>query len=227
MKISERLGALATMVPPGSRLADVGTDHAYLPLYLAEIGRITQAIAIDVNPGPFVSARDAVLLAGMADRITVRLGNGLQAVEPGEVDVAVMAGIGGVTIIQILEASPSVLETLSRLVLQPMVAVPQVRRWLQSHGWRIVDETIVQDEGRLYEILVAEPGLMEANDLLEVGPILWEKRHPLLFALLQQRLESLYFIVSQMEKSSSAQADPKFREQKEIISILEAKLACL
>jgi tRNA (adenine22-N1)-methyltransferase len=227
MKLGDRLSALAAMVPPGSRMADVGTDHAYLPLYLTKIGQIERAVAIDVNPGPFASARDAVLRAGMADRIDVRLGNGLQVVTPKEVDVAVMAGIGGMTMIQIMEENPAVTETLSRLVLQPMVGAPQVRRWLQSNGWRIIDETIVRDEGRLYEIVAAEPGKMEASELLEIGPILWQRRHPLLADLLKQRLNSLYFVLSQMKKSAAAQTNPKYQEQKAIISILEAKLACL
>lgn len=227
MKLGDRLSALAAMVPPGSRVADVGTDHAYLPLHLAEIGQIVRAVAVDVNPGPFASARDAVLRASMADKIDVRLGNGLQVVTPNEVDVVVMAGMGGMTMIQIMEASPDVLETLSRLVLQPMVGMPQVRRWLQSNGWHIIDETIVQDEGRLYEVLAAEPGQMEASELLEIGPILWQQRHPLLADLLKQRLDSLCLVLSQMEKSAAAQTNPKYQEQKAIISILEAKLACL
>ncbi len=227
MKLNDRLGAIAAMVPYGSRIADIGTDHAYLPLYLAESGHIKQAVAVDVNPGPFVVARDAVLRAGMADKIAVRLGNGLQVVAPEEVDVVVIAGMGGMTMIQIMEDSPSVLPMLSRLVLQPMVGTPQVRRWLQANGWCIVDETIVQDEGRLYEIIAAEPGYMEASELLEIGPILWQQRHPLLADLLQQRLNSLNNIVRQMEKSSSVQANIKYQEQKAIISVLEAKLACL
>jgi tRNA (adenine22-N1)-methyltransferase len=227
MKLGERLSALAFMVPSGSRMADVGTDHAYLPLYLAETGQIEKAVAIDVNPGPFASARDAVLRSGMADKIDVRLGDGLQVLVPNEVDVAVLAGMGGITMIQIMEASPNVMQTLTRLVLQPMIAASQVRRWLQSNGWRIVDETIVQDEGRLYEVLAAEPGWMEASDLLEVGPILWDKRHPLLSDLLKLRLDSLHFVIMQMEKSPTAQTDPKYQEQKALISILEAKLACL
>lgn len=227
MKLGDRLSSLATMVPPGSRIADVGTDHAYLPIYLAKNGHIERAVAVDINPGPFASARDAVLRTGMADVIDVRLGNGLQVITPGEVDVAVIAGMGGMTMIQIMEASRSVLQTLSRLVLQPMVSIPQVRKWLQANGWCIVDETIVQDEGRLYEVIAAEPGHMEASDLLEVGPVLWQRRHSLLAALLQQRLNSLNSIITQMEKSPSAHANPKYHEQKAIISLLEARLSCL
>lgn len=227
MKLGERLAALASMVPPGSRIADVGTDHAYLPLYLLAAGRIEQAVAIDISPGPYASARDAVLRAQLADNIDVRLGDGLRIVAPGEVDVAVIAGMGGMTMIAIMEASSAVIALLERLVLQPMTAAPQLRRWLQANGWKIVDETIVRDEGRLYEAIAAVPGEMAADELLEVGPILWRQRHPLLAELIQQRLETLYFVVSQMGKSAAAINTAKYQEQRAIIAILEAKLACL
>lgn len=227
MKLGERLRAIAEMVPPGSRLADIGTDHAYLPLYLVKANQIQMAIAVDVNPGPFASAYDAVARAGMSKLIDVRLGDGLRVVTPGEADVVVMAGMGGITMIQIMEEGLSVLAHLKRLVLQPMVAVAQVRRWLQSHGWRIVEETIVEDEGRLYELIAAEPGQMEASELLEVGPVIWANRHPLLTKLLQQRIDTLHYIVRQMEKSATGHTDPKYIELKATISQLEARLVCL
>lgn len=229
MKLGERLSALAAMVPMGSRIADVGTDHAYLPLYLMDIGKIEKAVAIDVNPGPFALARDAVARSGLADRIEVRLGDGLRVVAPGEVDVAIMAGMGGITMIKIMEESAEVLKALTCLVLQPMVAAPQVRRWLQTNGWRITNEDIVREEGRLYELLVAEPGQTQelAYQLSEVGPVLWERRHPLLGILLRQRLETLYYVLAQMDKSLLAQSDAKYQENKSLTSELEAKLACL
>lgn len=227
MKLGERLCALAAMVPIGSRIADIGTDHAYLPIYLASANLIRQAVAVDVNPGPYASACDAVRNAGMAGRIDVRLGDGLKVVAPGEVDVAVIAGMGGITMIQVLEDSPAVVAALKRLILQPMVATPQVRRWLQANGWQIIDETIVEDEGRLYELLSAEPGDMAESELLEIGPVLWQKRHPLLSRLLNQRLRTLYYIAEQMEKSKNAENNSKYLEHKTLISELEAKLACL
>lgn len=227
MKLGERLLAIAAMIPHGSRLADIGTDHAYLPLYLAAANQIQAAVAVDVNPGPFASANEAVARSGLSYLIDVRLGDGLRPVAPGEVDVAVIAGMGGITMIQIMEDSPAVLAGLNRLVLQPMVAVTQVRRWLQSHNWCILDETIVEDEGRLYELIAAEPGQMDDSDLLEVGPVLWAKRHPLLVNLLQQRLVILHHITNQMEKSTAAQTDLKYLEYKRIILHLEARLECL
>ena len=226
MKLGERLSALAAMVPAGSRVADIGTDHAYLPIYLAENNLIQHAIAVDVNHGPYASACEAVHNSGMSGRIFVRLADGLKGVSPGEVDVAILAGMGGITMIEIMEASPEVVASLKLIILQPMVATAQVRRWLKEHCWKIVDETIVEDEGRLYEVIAAKPGLMN-YDLLEIGPILWENRHPLLGRLLTQRLDTLYHIVNQMEKSVASVNNPKYLEQKALISELEAKLACL
>ncbi|MDU4959789.1 MAG: class I SAM-dependent methyltransferase [Sporomusaceae bacterium] len=227
MKLGERLAAVASMVPAGCRLADIGTDHAYLPLQLAANGHIERAVAIDVNPGPYKSACDAVRRERQTGRIDVRIGNGLQPLNPGEIDVAVMAGMGAMTMIAILEARPDITASLARLILQPMTAAPQLRRWLQANGWMIVDETIVRDEGRLYEIIAAVPGVMAAGDLLEVGPLLWQRRHPLLGELLRQRLETHYLIRNEMAKSAAARENPKYQEQEAIIAILEERLSCL
>lgn len=229
MKLGARLNALVAMIPLGSRIADVGTDHAYLPMYLIMSGQIEAAVAIDVHTGPFRSACDAVQRAGLADKISVRLGDGLSVVTPGEADVAVMAGMGGPTMISIMEQSLPVVSSLNRMVLQPMVATPLVRRWLVDNNWTISDEAIVEEDGRLYEIIAAEPGKMEClePDLLEIGPILWEKRHPLLVKLIHQRLNMLYSISSQLENSTASQTMTKYQENKTLISLLEVKLSCL
>ncbi len=106
MKLSKRLATIAALVPPGGRLADIGTDHAYLPVYLVTEGIVPSAVAGEVNEGPFRAAGEALARVGLADRISLRFGDGLAVLAPGEADTAVIAGMGGQTIVDILAARP-------------------------------------------------------------------------------------------------------------------------
>lgn len=162
-KLSRRLAALARQVPPGSVVADVGADHAALVIALVASGRCPRGIATDARPGPAAMARERVAAAGLADRISVRLGDGLEPLEPGEADALVIAGLGGVTIANILAGGPGVLRSARRLVLQPMVAAEVLRRRLDERDFSLVDEDLVAEAGRWYEILVAEPAAPPAG----------------------------------------------------------------
>ncbi len=139
-------------------MADVGTDHAYLPVHLVHAGHVPRAVASDRMPGPLQAARRAVAAAGLADRIDLRQGDGLAVLKPGEVMSVVLAGMGGSLMCAILGAGPSVLDRLHRLVLQPNAGEETVRRWLATRGWQLVDEALVADAGRVYVVMAAEPG---------------------------------------------------------------------
>jgi tRNA (adenine22-N1)-methyltransferase len=177
--LSPRLAAAANYVCRGEPLADIGTDHAYLPAHLVQTGAVPRAIAADVLPGPLEAARTTVAEAGLAGRVELRLGNGLQVLTPGEVATATICGMGGPLIAEILAAGPTA--GLKRLVLQPMGGEEALRRWLAGHGWRIGDEVLVEDGGRIYVIIQAEPGVMTLeNDDAFIGPHLRKKGGPLL-----------------------------------------------
>lgn len=150
-----RLTALANQVPAGSRIVDVGTDHALLPISLVEAGKVSRAIATDVAEGPFQAAVANVRKHRLGEEISVRIGDGLASVQPGEVDVALIAGMGGSLAVQILAQTPAVTATLSRVVIQPMNAVELVRIFLRERGFVLVDEQVVFEDGRFYEILTA------------------------------------------------------------------------
>lgn len=177
------------MIPRGARMADIGSDHAYLPAYLVEQGRIERAVAGELNRGPFEAAKRTVEEAGYSDRIEVRKGNGLAVLRTGEADVIAICGMGGGTIVDILSAGRDKLAGVRCLVLQPMVDSDSLRIWLHEHGWRIVAEDLVEDEGILYEILKAEPGREHYGDPLwyEVGNVELLRRHP----LFPQKMEAL------------------------------------
>jgi len=183
MRLAKRLAALAAYIPAGGIVADIGTDHAYLPIFLVEAGLSKKVIATDLKPGPLESATRAVEECRLQDRIDLRLGDGLRTLAPGEAEVLVLAGLGGNTIKEILAAAgPGVLKNVSRLVMQPMAAAGDLRIWLAGNGWKIVGEKLVDEDGRLYQIIVAEPGRELFSDqlYLELGPRLIEGRDPLL-----------------------------------------------
>ena len=145
--LSKRLAAVAAMVRQGSRVADIGTDHAYLPVHLAENGTVPSAIASELRRGPFAAA-------GLADKIAVRLGDGLSSVSPDEVDDIVIAGMGGETIAAILAAAPWVRDGRLRLILQPMSKIEVLHAFLLTEGFAIDEEITVRD-GHDYVVLRA------------------------------------------------------------------------
>lgn len=153
VRLSDRLKTIADLVPIDARIVDVGTDHALLPAFLVTTGRVEVAIASDIVPGPVEAARKTIQLFGLADVVSVRLGPGLTTVSPGEVDTALIAGMGGGTIVEVLEESPQVVDRLTTCVLQPMNASAQLRRFLYHQHWHLNAENVVTDEGRLYEVV--------------------------------------------------------------------------
>ncbi|MBC7324419.1 MAG: SAM-dependent methyltransferase, partial [Moorella sp. (in: Bacteria)] len=130
MRLPKRLAAIAEFVPPGKVAADIGTDHAYLPVYLVQTGRSPRVIATELNEKPWMRARFWVSSFHLEDKIEVRLGAGLQVLSPGEVQVVVVAGMGQNTIRELLAATPAVLYRLERLILQPMSDAGNLRLWL-------------------------------------------------------------------------------------------------
>lgn len=159
MELTPRLQTIAEQVPQGAHLADIGTDHGYLPAWLLREGRIDRAIASDLRKGPLNRARETAQRFGVMERISFRLCDGLSAIYPEEVDTVVIAGMGGETIASILEAAPwTKKETL--LLLQPMTGFAELRRWLQEDGYKIVMEHISCEGKRLYSIFSVRGGEM-------------------------------------------------------------------
>lgn len=227
MELNHRLRRIADLVPAGSVIADIGTDHAYLPVYLVQAGKCPRAIAGDVRPGPLAAARRTVREAALDDKIDLRLGDGLGILKPGEADVAVLAGMGGPLVIRILEAAPYVRRSLKGLILQPMIAVASVRRWLVANGFRIADEDLVADGDRIYEIMAAELGTEPGHSgsgfpdlVLEIGPRLIEKKHPLVPALIRGKVDHLRLIAAEAARS----ADPLAVERAGTLATLAANL---
>jgi len=153
VNLGRRLQTVAEMVPDQARLGDIGTDHAYLPIWLYEQGKIKSAVGIDVHQGPYQSAREAVLNRNLTKQIEVRFGDGLNPLKPGEIDTLTLAGMGGKTMLSILWERPDVLVRVSDLILQPQGAERQVRIELLEAGWLLKNECLVEEEGRIYVVM--------------------------------------------------------------------------
>lgn len=161
-KLTARLAAVAGLVPPGSTVADIGTDHAYLPIWLTMSGRCPRAVASDIKEGPVRRAADMVGRYGQAGRIVIRQGTGLAPVAAGEADCIVIAGMGGLVIAEILKQGEQVLKGARQIILQPMTAVPELRAFLCQNGYRIQQELLAQEDEKLYHILsVSQDGPAE------------------------------------------------------------------
>lgn len=182
MELSRRLRAVACLVTPGNRLADVGTDHGYIPICLVKEGIIPRAIAMDVNKGPLQRAREHIREEGLENRIETRLSDGLSALHPGEADTAVIAGMGGALTIRILEEGKETADQLKELILQPQSELSKVRRWLENHGYRIAEENMLLEDGKYYPMMRVIHGRGEPMREIDAlyGPVLLKKKHPCL-----------------------------------------------
>lgn len=152
-KLSKRLQAAADFVTPGNRVADVGTDHGHLPIYLIQCGRCPHAVAMDIRSGPLQRADEHIKAAGLTDSIQTRLSDGMKKLMPGEADSVVIAGMGGLTVIQILEASPDLVQDVRELILSPQSDAAKVRRFLREHDLLIDRENLVLEDGKFYPVL--------------------------------------------------------------------------
>ncbi|HEX1141172.1 TPA: tRNA (adenine-N(1))-methyltransferase [Streptococcus pneumoniae] len=202
--ISKRLELVASFVSQGAILLDVGSDHAYLPIELVERGKIESAIAGEVVEGPYQSAVKNVEAHGLEEKIQVRLANGLAAFEEEDrVSVITIAGMGGRLIARILEEGLGKLANVERLILQPNNREDDLRIWLQDHGFQIVAESILEEAGKFYDILVVEAGQMKlsASDV-RFGPFLSKEVSPVFVQKWQKEAEKLEFALGQIPEKN-------------------------
>lgn len=156
LKLKPRLGMAAEMVRAGSRVADIGTDHAYLPAFLLLNSRVESAVAADLRKGPLENAEATVRSCSLEDKVSLRLSDGLASVRPDEADDIVIAGMGGILIAEILQKAPWVKDSAKRLILQPQSHDEDVRRFLFENGFDIIKEDACFEDGKAYICMCAQ-----------------------------------------------------------------------
>ena len=215
MHLTDRLQKVADLVPQGKAMADIGTDHGYLPIYLVETGKMESAIACDINEGPLDRAKENLISTGLTEKIALRLGGGLSKLAKGEVDGVTICGMGGLMICRILEDDREKAQALSWLVLQPQNHVAELKVFLSSHHFRIVKEVLSEDGGQLYEMLLAVPGEMEPLDMLtaEIGATPSYREDPLFPMHIQRLIRKRDFLIQGVAEDTRIERHRKNREK--------------
>ncbi len=225
MQLSKRLKAVASFVTEGNILADIGTDHGYIPIYLVKNGIIPRAFAMDINKGPLERADEHIAEEGLHDSIETRLSNGLDKLYENEADTVLVAGMGGALIIDILQRGRKVLDTVKELVLSPHSEWEEVRRYLGDSGYKIIQEDMLIDAEKYYVIIKAIKEKPEEYDevQLKYGKILIEEKNEILKEYLLREKDKYLLILENLKTNSSVKAEERMKEiQEELVLVDEA-----
>lgn len=245
--LSKRLTAIAGWVPIGSRVADIGSDHALLPCAMAEQGQVSYALAGELNEGPFQAASKQIRSSGLRAIVEARKGDGLAVIEGSDaIEVITISGMGGALISHILTEGASKLANVRRLVLQPNVGEDHVRRWLVANGWLLIDEQILEEDGKFYEVLLAErvEDAAEKNDalytatnicnveisrerLLQMGPFLIARAGEVYVGKWTYEIDKLRKVIAELQHSTREEAKERTAIFQKELDEMEGILACL
>ncbi|WP_132251391.1 tRNA (adenine(22)-N(1))-methyltransferase [Natranaerovirga pectinivora] len=228
MNLSKRMTAVANSVIKGSSIADIGTDHGYIPIELAKNNMITKAIAMDINKGPLEKARKNIESNNLLGVIETRLSNGLEKLEENEVDIVIIAGMGGELINQILQEGEKKITHLKRLIVQPQTEIYKVRKRLHHIGYQIIDEIMVEEEGKYYFIILSEKGneIYENPTYYYYGKHLIEKKDPIFKEYVEKGLEKNNQLLHRLIDQSPSAVD-RIEAIKEEIKVMKEVLICL
>lgn len=228
MELSKRLKRVVSFVEPGAVVADVGTDHGYVPIFLVREGIAARALAMDVNRGPLLRAQAHVAAYGLTERIQLRLGDGLSALKAGEADTVILAGMGGPLMCRILTEGMELARTMKRLILSPQSELADVRAFLEQQGFAIVDEAMVEEDGKYYTVICARPAcgkkyIMEdeGEQLLQrkYGACLLRRNDPVLREFLEREEKKYVRILDRLAAANgpdSAEGGRRAEREKEV-----------
>ena len=222
MLLSKRLLTIASFVPPGSRVADVGTDHGYIPIYLVKNGVAKSAIAMDVRSGPLSRAAEHVAEYGLSDSIELRLSDGLGSLSAGEADTVVISGLGGPLMMDILKKGERAAAAVDCFVLSPQSDIPGVRVFLRENGYRIEKEAFVKDEGKYYTVMQVFHGTERPGRVVDdlYGRDLLERADPVLYEFLQKQKERCEKLLPGLMASQKEETKRRGAEMEEELSFI-------
>lgn len=226
MELSKRLQAVADLVSEGLVVADVGTDHGYIPIYLIETKKSPKAFAMDVNKGPLLRAKEHIAEHGLETRIETRLSDGVRALKKDECDCVVVAGMGGALTIKIMEEGKDIFRSLKEFVLQPQSELQKVRAYLYQNEYSIVEENMVLDDGKFYPMFRVINGQSEEYHAIELcyGKLLLEKKNAVLKNFLEKEKAVKELILSNLEQSFGEHIETRRKEIQEELEGIEYAL---
>ncbi|EGT4136530.1 SAM-dependent methyltransferase [Clostridium perfringens] len=210
MELSKRLKRIAEHVDKCESVADIGTDHGYIPIYLVKEGICKKAIASDINKGPIEKAKVNVAFEGVSNKIKCLLGPGLNPLKVGEVNGVILAGMGGNLTRDILLADMEKVKKYDFIILQPAQNPEVLREFLYKNDYEIIDEDLIKDEGRFYELFKvkynenSEKLVFEDELEYEVSPLLREKNHPLFNEFIEEKINRCETILSFIKEDTEA-----------------------
>lgn len=238
IKLSKRMKAVAAMVTKGNVVADIGTDHGYVPIALIQQKKIPRAIAMDINKGPLKHATEHIAMCQLEDYIETRLSDGVESLKVKEADSIVIAGMGGELVIHILTQGEEVCREAKELILQPQSELRRVRRFLRENKYKIIDEDMILEEGKYYPMMKVIP--VEEDPFWEgmpkhivapcdmYGPILLKNGNPTLRKFLVKQHKQLTKILHELEKQPESEAIAARKKQMaEELSINESAYTIL
>lgn len=228
VKLSKRLQHVSSFITNGAIFADIGSDHAYLPCYVCLQDETVHAIAGEVNEGPYESALKTVERYKLSERIEVRLGDGLSVLQKNEVNQVVIAGMGGALIRAILDEGKQYLVGVQRIIAQPNMNERNVRYWLYENGYTISNEAILEENGHIYEIIVAERNNAENPEMknltarqLLFGPFLLKQKSAIFFHKWTNERNKQCRVIAEMKKANVQSKEKISAFEKELLWIEE------
>ncbi len=203
--MTERLLAVASFAQNESTVADVGTDHAYIPVYLVQKGVSKSALAMDINEGPLLRAKENIEKFNLQDKIKTRLSDGLKELLEGECDTVIIAGMGGILINKILDDSKHLYPYINHYILQPMTAIEETRKFLEENGFSIENERLAKEENKIYTVILAKRGEMKIENEIDyyVGKKLVENKDELLVDFLDGKIYELNKAIQSMKNTEN------------------------
>lgn len=224
INLEERLAQLAAMVDQGARIADIGTDHAYLPIELVNTGKVNFAIASDVAKGPLQNAQNDIKQAGLQEKISARLGSGLVTIKKeDQIDTVIIAGMGGKLMVDLLQEAKQKGKLYPTLILEPNIGEPNVRKWLEENNYQIVQEKIIEVSGHIYELIKAVHGEKEYKLTLKeinFGPLLLQEKSEVFKKKWQNQLVYQTKLIDNLNKAKNKDTE-KIKQTEDLIEMIK------
>ena len=226
MELSKRLQAVADLVSEGQIVADVGTDHGYIPIYLLETKKCEKAIAMDINKGPLLRAKEHIAEHGLNQKIQVKLSDGVKALSAGECDCVVVAGMGGALAVKIMEEGREIFKSPREFVLQPQSELAKVRQYLWENEYCVIAEDMVLEDGKFYPMMKVKSGSSNPYTQVELryGRELLMQKHPILKIFLEKEMQTKEMIRGNLESESGEHIENRKKELQEELLLVEEAL---